>query len=190
MLIKINNFPCTVINKYIFCLVFINFEIIRDIQMARFKIIIVFFLVSSLMTLFFGCSQAKLPPCVPKSSQGIIIRWGEINTKNNMETYYELKDNCNIQLAVHRENASDTTIQKIGRISPDEYCNLYRLIQDAITKTQALNSPGDISNYVEYIDKSNKVYFRALWNSEYTNAGNRQFRKVFDSLQAVVSKLI
>ncbi|MBP7215406.1 MAG: hypothetical protein KBA52_07220 [Candidatus Kapabacteria bacterium] len=137
-----------------------------------------------------GCSQAKLPPCVPKSAKGIIIRWGEINTKANLETFYELKDNCNIQMAIKEGNKKDTTFQNVGKISLDEYCSLYRMVQNAINKTQVLNSPGVISNYVEYIDKSNNVYFRAVWNSEYTNAGNKWFREVFDSLQTAIIKLM
>ena len=158
--------------------------------MARIKIIIVFAVFCIISMQFVGCSQAKLPPCVPKSSKGIIIRWGEMNSKNHNETYYELNDKCNIQLGIIQNSKSDTTVQKIGKISESEYCTLYKAVQDAITKTQALNTPGDIQNYVEYIDRSNSVYFRALWNQEYTNAGNKQFRQVFDSLQVTVSRLM
>ena len=158
--------------------------------MARNKIIIVLCVISIISLQFVGCTQAKLPPCVPKSSKGVIIRWGEVNSKNHNETYYELNDKCNIQLGIIQNSKSDTTIQKIGKISESEYCNIYKGVQDAITKTQALNMPGDIQNYVEYIDRSNSVYFRALWNQEYTNAGNKQFRQVFDLLQTTVSKLM
>ena len=158
--------------------------------MTRKKVILLFFVVSLLSMGINGCSQAKLPPCVPKSAKGIIIRWGEINTKANIETFYELKDNCKIQLAVKEGNKKDTTFQKVGTISLEEYCKLYKMVQNAINKTQVLNSPGVISNYVEYIDKSNNVYFRALWNSEYTNAGNKWFREVFDSLQTTIIKLM
>ena len=158
--------------------------------MVRNKIIIILFVFSIITLQFVGCSQAKLPPCVPKSSKGVTIRWGEVNSKNNFETFYELNDKCNIQLSIIQSSQSDTTIQKIGKISESEYCNIYKALQDAITKTQALNMPGDIQNYVEYIDRSNSVYFRALWNQEYINAGNKQFRQVFDSLQATVSRLM
>lgn len=155
--------------------------------MARIKILLIFFTTAIITIGFIGCSQAKLPPCVPKSSHGIIIRWGEINSKNNYETFYELTDNCKVKLGIKQGNKDDTTFQSLNKISIEKYCDLYRMIQNAITKTQALNSPGEISNFVEYIDKSNGVYFRALWNREYTNAGNKQFRAVFDSLQTTIS---
>lgn len=137
------------------------------------------------LTIFLSscATTQKVAPCITKQSAEIIILWGEINDKNNYDIHYELTTDKNITFIVNNGITGENKKEKIGQIPDEVYCDILKKAKENILKTQALNSPGETSNYFEYIDKKNNVQFKALWNPQFTNKGNQEFKALYNDLQ-------
>mgnify|MGYP005837222233 CR=1 FL=1 len=148
----------------------------------KFKIFVL--ILSSFCLIFSSCSSVKMPKCVGKQDKDLIIRWGEIYQKQKMTTYYELNTSLDLLLVIQRDDNSEPKIQKIGKFNDSLYCNLLTKLRNGIIEVQSLNSPGDdVSNFMEYVDKTNNAHFRATWNPIFTNKGNELFKKIFSEYQ-------
>ncbi len=135
-----------------------------------------------------SCSTTvKLAPCVTKYTTDVVMRWGEMN-KNNYQLYYELTTDKNITFTVNNGISGENKKEKIGIIPDEVYCNLLKKAKENILKTQALNSPGETSNFFEYIDKKNNTQFKAVWNPEFTNKGNQDFKELYKELQEALKQ--
>ncbi|MGB9702855.1 MAG: hypothetical protein ACPL1A_09060 [Candidatus Kapaibacteriota bacterium] len=135
-----------------------------------------------------SCSTTvKLAPCVTKYTTDVVMRWGEMN-KNNYQLYYELTTDKNITFTVNNGISGENKKEKIGKIPDEVYCNLLKKAKEYILKTQALNSPGETSNFFEYIDKKNNTQFKAIWNPEFTNKGNQDFKELYKELQEALKQ--
>jgi hypothetical protein len=144
------------------------------------------------LLLFFSltnCSSTKLvtPKCLSKSEKNIIIRWGELNKINSSDVYYELGTDCKIYLYV-KNNNSDAKKQYIGQISAEKYCQLISKSKESILKAQALNVPSDVSDYYEFVNDNMGIRFRAVWNPEFTNKGNQDFKALYNLFQESVKE--
>lgn len=139
----------------------------------------------SILLLITSCRTVQSPNCIKNNSKEMIISWGEVH-KNNLRTYYSVNTNLEIHLYVQRDDGNPPTISRIGKMSEEDYCNLFRELQKTIMQVQALNSPGDISNFIEINDPKNNFNFKALWNPEFTNKGNKEFKELFAKYQEAI----
>jgi hypothetical protein len=128
----------------------------------------------------------KTPDCITSNNKDLIIRWGEFSSKSTMITYYEMTTDGKISLAIQEDKNSVPKLQTVGRIPSETYCKLLKQTKENIMKVQALNVPGNRSNFVEYIIKSSNYHFQALWNPDHDNVGNKEFKALFAELQAAV----
>ncbi len=139
----------------------------------------------SIIILITSCKTVETPNCIKNNSNEMIISWGEVQ-KNNIRTYYTVNTNLEIYLYVQRDNGNPPTVAKIGKMTAENYCNLFRELQKTIIQVQALNSPGDVSNFIEINDPKNNMRFKALWNPEFTNKGNKEFKELFTKYQEAI----
>lgn len=147
---------------------------------------ILFLTFSALYIIFTSCSSVRLPDCFGKNSKDQYIRWGEFSTTSSMITFYELKTDKTISLAIQEDKTSIPKYSKIGKISDETYCKLYNQAKKNIMGMQVLNSPGAKSNFFELNDSGNNFQFRAVWNPQFDNKANHNFKILFDDLQQAV----
>jgi hypothetical protein len=136
----------------------------------------------------YSCTSVKLPPCLSEKSQNTILRWGEFSSKSSIITYYELKSDKSISLAIQQDKNSEPKLQTIGKISDESYCRLLKQTKTNILLVQALNVPSETANFLEYIEKENNLTFRAVWNPKHDNKGNKEFKELFAQLQEAVGE--
>jgi len=159
------------------------------INSKNMKNLLLIILSSLLFFSLTNCSSTKLvtPKCLSKSEKNIIIRWGELNKINSSDVYYELGTDCKIYLYV-KNNNSDAKKQYIGQISAEKYCQLISKSKESILKAQALNVPSDVSDYYEFVNDNMGIRFRAVWNPEFTNKGNQDFKALYNLFQESVKE--
>lgn len=131
-----------------------------------------------------SCYSIKYPKCLNKNEQNLIIRWGEIDHKRQITTYYELKSDLDLFMIIKRDENTIATNQKITRFNDSLYCSLLKELRNTIIEVQTLNSPGnELTDFIEYFDPANNIQFIARWNPEFTNKGNEKFKKLFEQFQ-------
>lgn len=155
--------------------------------MINKKITFAFFFLFSIILLS-ACATSPKSDCLEGTSKELIIRWGEFNNKSTMESFYELHTDRTISLGVRQDKNSQPKLQKIGKISEDTFCKLIKQTRDNIIQVQVLNVPSDVNNYLEYVDDKMNIHFRAIWNPNHDNKGNKEFKALFADLQTAVSE--
>lgn len=139
-----------------------------------------------IFTVAVSCVTNVAPDCLGKDAKDLILRWGEYSSKSSVITYYEIKTDRIISLAVQENKNSEPKLQVVGKISEETFCKLIKQTKANIMLVQALNVPSDVNNFVEYIEKSKSFHFRATWNPNHDNRGNKEFKALFVQLQEAV----
>ena len=142
---------------------------------------IVLFLSLIGLQLLISCSRT--PECITTKEEDIKIRWGEAFINQKVFDGYEIDAKARLYRNSGTFNSKDNNLTLLGNADPELYCNLLLRIRDEFLKVQALNAPGDTSRYVEYIDPTNNISVRALWNPKFKTVLSEGFRGIYDSLQ-------
>lgn len=129
-----------------------------------------------------SCST-KPYECVPEADHQSMIRLGKIYEKNegfDFDGFVMMSDGT-----VYRDmNMLDTVLTKTDiRLDSETYCKLRQDLMDLYTKTQATNQPGDTTEYIEYLVPERNIRLRARWNPKFDNAGNREWKKLYDRFE-------
>ena len=130
-----------------------------------------------------SCSSVpKQAKCVKESEKGLLINWGKQYNKTGWRVYHSINTKLEL-MKVEEDSLGNKRYSDSSRISEENYCKIKQDLVKFVVKTQALFVPGIIQQFVEYSSPGQNVYFRAIWNPEYTNAGNKELRMFFDSLE-------
>ncbi len=129
-----------------------------------------------------SCSSApKQAKCVKESEKDLLINWGTQYNKTGWRVYHSINSKMEI-VKVEEDSLGNKKFSDSSRISEENYCRIKQDLVNFVVKTQALAFPGIVQQFVEYNSPGQNVYFRAIWNPEHTNAGNKELRVFFDSL--------
>lgn len=160
-----------------------------------FKLIIILFFFVGLELLVISCASTsktvKNVNCVNPTQKDLLITWGVIDKPNKVFNGYQLDTKGQIFSIKADTNFVDyKRINFIMKLEEDVYCSYLKQTINTIIKTQALNTPGDTVRLFEYNDSAANTIIRAFWNPKFKTGGNKQFRAIYDSLDAVVNKYI
>lgn len=125
-------------------------------------------------------------PCLPDDSEKFTIRWGEFVQKDNSFIGYEINAYGVLSFYTKNDKNKDGKVEKITDLEISETCNVLRIANQTIVKTQALFSPGEKSRFVEYTNPSKDVFIIAVWNPQFQTQGSASYRSLYDSLTALV----
>lgn len=135
-----------------------------------------------LLSAFFGaCSSVKTADCINFQAKKSELTWGTI-LNNQPEKYYTLK-------------MDGTVAEYLNGVSIDEYkikhedvCELMQEISVLILEIQSLNVPAEKTNFVIFRNPETDYFFRAVWNPEHDNDGNKKFKEYYNKLLQYVKK--
>ncbi len=143
---------------------------------------------AGLASLVWACGSSK-PACLGPKMQRLEISWGDVNVKTNEISGYLLKTDRNI-FEVKNENSGKYKIgNKAGKVDSDTYCRIMHLTRKKMLTAQTLNVPSETSRFVHYKNPDTKTDLRVIWNKNHENAGNKEFRALYDSLSTVLNSL-
>ena len=135
----------------------------------------------------FSCKTPR-PECISDSNKGVVLRWGTIDNIVKSSHFYELDSFAKIY-EIQLDSNNNQIRNELGKIENNDYCNLIELVITTLVETQALNSPGEIQNFVDYLNLDNNMLMRAAWNPKFSTKGNKAYRAVYDSLNIRVIHL-
>lgn len=133
-----------------------------------------------------SCETIPPPECIGKGSQPV-INWGEIYHDKSMTMGYSLDSNAQMYKLYIDTNFAKPELDHLNRVSDERYCRILSMLNKEIIKVQALNVPGThTSRFIEYIDNSQRIKIRSVWNPEFQATGSKGFRVIYDSLNALI----
>lgn len=135
-----------------------------------------------------GCgtvSKSVKPDCF---IDDLILRWGGHNHKENILSGYQIDSEAFLYKFIKDSLHPNYNIEKIGEVDKDRFCELLKTTKKLFIEIQALNAPGDSSNFVEFLNPGTNTNLRAVWNVRFQTFGSKEFRALFDSLNLFVVK--
>lgn len=133
---------------------------------------------------FISCSSIPdAPDCINKSSINSVLKWGIIED-NELLTYHTLKTNGKLQ-AFDNNNIEISDEDNPVYLHQDTICTLMREIGRLILKHQVLSIPSNHNNFIEYRNDDRNYYFRALWDPNFENQGNKEFIEFYNRLEKI-----
>lgn len=138
--------------------------------------------------LFIGasCSSSVKPPCVSENNSEMKLRWGTHIISTGVINGYELDSKPGLyQMNL---NNGDTAMKYInlGNVDSDLYCRYIVFILKKLTGNFPVYQPADTMNYIEFANPKADIFYRAAWNPKYITPANKDYRNLFDSLEALV----
>ena len=156
---------------------------------SKNRIYLLLFVVLALAFYFIiGCSSVpEPPPCVNKSALNSMVRWGEI--KNGTTTKnWTLKTNGLIEEWNGDNFDDDKSGEFVNYMNPDTLCLVLRQLGELVVEIQSLNVPADKNYFIEYKNPERDFYFRALWDPDFDNQGNKKFAELYKRLVNLTKK--
>jgi hypothetical protein len=151
------------------------------------KSIINIFVFVILLSLVLGCGSSR-PTCISKHTESLVIRWGERSIKNGFTKAYMMTAKPEI-ISINKESEYKELVQKkLKDIEGSYYCSKLSIVQRVIMNNQTLSVPADTVRFIEYENPAAKVFISAEWNPKYITVANRDFRILYDSLQAMIKE--
>ncbi|MFC2130235.1 hypothetical protein ACFLSQ_02255 [Bacteroidota bacterium] len=123
--------------------------------------------------------------CISQNMSEMTLRWGGHNYKTNHLAGYQIDANLNLYKFV-KGSSTEYKTEEIGKVDNDRFCELLKTTKKLFIEIQALNAPGDSSNFVELINPGTNTNLRAVWNVRFKTHGSKEFRALFDSLDLFV----
>lgn len=145
----------------------------------------IFFIFFTAIVLINGC-QTEKASCQTEANAGLRITFGKYYQKDALLQGYRLNSDATLHKYERMLTGNDEQIKRIGRIDANSYCEIVRTIERLFVDVQVLNSPGDTSRFVEYVNPGTSVTMRAIWNPAFETKANREFQIYYDSLQKIV----
>ncbi|MBX3042857.1 MAG: hypothetical protein KIT33_12055 [Candidatus Kapabacteria bacterium] len=143
---------------------------------------LLFVILSVTFYLITGCTSVPKPPdCINKSALNAVLSWGE-SKNGEIDEYYILKMNGEIS------KVKGDISSRLSFMPPDSLCEILKEIGRLIIEVQSLNVPADHNNFIMYKNPDRDYFFRALWNPEFDNSGNRDFKKLYSRLDNLIDK--
>lgn len=144
-------------------------------------------LIVLLSIMFSACSQPKLPECVKENERNIAICWGTLNNQTGQKNFYRLTGEAAIYY-VEKDSSGEESVSKIKSISSSEFCEIRSKVQEIMVKKQSINFPADEQQFLEYRNPSKDVYYVSLWNAQFSNVGNKEFKEFYNKLNLLLKK--
>lgn len=148
----------------------------------HFTFLIVLFIAISCASNHSSKDAIKVRPFM----KAALIKWGECKNVSDSVDGYVLNSEGEVN---HYYGYGKNIGEKIADNRVDKFIYAYEKLVYLTRKVQTLQAPGERSRFIEFEDKKQNFYFRAVWNPEYKLPINEEFRKLYDSLQIIVTKL-
>ncbi len=133
-----------------------------------------------------ACTTTVIPPpCTSPATDQIIIRWGMQNENYNVTKGFHLDAQANLFQIVD-DPEGNSTLEKLTVIDGNRYCHVAELVKNQFLKTQTVNVLNPESAFIEYANRYNGTYLRAVWIPKYAEHTGQQFQQLYDSLQTLV----
>ena len=126
--------------------------------------------------------------CIDDNPESLILRWGGHNYKTGYLSGYQIDGKANLFSFEKKGSNSIYESIKIGNVNADRFCELLNSSKKYFVEIQALNAPGDSSNFIEYINPVINTNLRAVWNERFKTYGSREFRELYDSLNTFIQE--
>ncbi len=145
-----------------------------------------------LFLLFAGCKTYEICECVRTVSPELDLNWGEKDTVTKTINEYFLESNgkltkVKIQNYHTKNSEKNKTSEVVGYMNCENYCKIVKFIRAAMLKTQVINEPGNIVNFINYFDARNQVYWNVQWCPAFGTPNSKMLRQIDDSIYVYVS---
>lgn len=126
--------------------------------------------------------------CISLQQHDLVLRWGTEHDSSNTVEGYEL--NAKGELFGYAGDKGDTTLKRRFLVAIDQtlYCDVTKNAQNTFLKVQALNVRGIRGRYIEYVNATRNVYWRAVWNPDLSTFQSRDMREQYDALMQLVPR--
>ncbi|MBE2189663.1 MAG: hypothetical protein KGZ71_02855 [Desulfobulbaceae bacterium] len=144
-------------------------------------------LLLSILTILISCSSTqKSTDCLGDRDRDFKINWGRIINGDIHGNNYTLTSDRKIHNNAYqsKDGAGEyiTTIQ-----DTKSFCSLYSDLMNIMLRTQSLHVPADTNHFIEFINPGMNYRFRALWNPNHDNKGNRDFSVMYKRLEELIT---
>jgi uncharacterized protein YceK len=155
------------------------------------KILIVVFAVAFVLVLGCGSSVNSTKTgkqCTGNTYKDAVIRWGGHNMLTNQLAGWQINAKGKLMQFKKAGRESDYEFTEFSTIDSNRFCKLLDTVQKYFLEIQALNAPGDSSHFVQFINSTTSTDIRAVWNMRYQTYGSREFRSLYDTLEAIADR--
>lgn len=133
-----------------------------------------------------SCGSSVKPPCISENNEKLILRWGVHYVKDNKVDGYEIDSKPDLYKVSFIVGDTSKYVEKLSGADAMKYCEYVVFMMRKIVKNFPVYQPADTMNFVEFIEPVTNVFYRAAWNPKYVTTANKDYRMLFDSLQALV----
>jgi hypothetical protein len=137
-----------------------------------------------ILFLFSLSGEAQTPSCLGKNEKNIEISWGQVNNKNKTKVYKLLTSDM-IVTRIVEDSLGKKTETQVKTLQENQYCAIKDSMRAIIIKHQSISFPGDTQQFLMYQNPNTNLFFRAIWNIEFTNFGNKDIRRFFNELDSL-----
>lgn len=129
-----------------------------------------------------GCASGNsADKCLKDNETDLLIKWGDQYNRFGTRIYSVIDAKLNYY-KVREDSTGGKIFSDSARIEPENFCKIKQELTQLILATQAMAFPGSTQQFIEYVSPQQNIYFRAIWNPEHTNYGNKNLRNFYDSL--------
>jgi hypothetical protein len=144
-------------------------------------------LLLSIFTILVSCSSTpKSTDCLSDRDRDFKIHWGQIIQGDMKGNNYTLTSDRKIHKGATQSNTVEGEL--IATIQDTEaFCSLYSDLMNVMLRNQSMYVPADTNHFIEYTNPGMNYKFRALWNPNHSNMGNRDFKAIYKRLEEFIS---
>ncbi|PKL84645.1 MAG: hypothetical protein CVV22_11960 [Ignavibacteriae bacterium HGW-Ignavibacteriae-1] len=144
-------------------------------------------LLLSILTILISCSSAqKSTECLSDKDKDFKIHWGKIIKGDMKGNNYTLTSDRKIHKGATQSNTVEGDL--IATIEDAEaFCSFYSDLMNVMLRIQSLHVPADTNHFIEFINPGMNYKFRAMWNPNHDNQGNREFKAIYKRLEEFIS---